>query len=174
MGDERLQALERAWRSTRSRTDEAAYIRERMRAGEVDPMRVELAARCGCDGAADALGLPAGPDPEWREALLEWEPEGPRAAIRANLLALADEPEFALAGLSPRAAAQSLDPLRLQDLSAQLLALAFNSGTAWLAARARDCSAAISTYLTGPPHLLAIYLHENNRRRLVELLLWER
>lgn len=51
MTDTRLQELERAWRASGSVEDEAAYLRERVRVGELTQERLELAAYCGHAGA---------------------------------------------------------------------------------------------------------------------------
>lgn len=58
MSDERLRDLERAWRRTRSVDDEAAFLRERVRVGELEDGRVGLAAWLG-HPAAEQLAGPA-------------------------------------------------------------------------------------------------------------------
>lgn len=54
MSDQRVRELERRWRETGAVVDRAAWLRERLRAGELEPARVELAAWVG-DEAAQAL-----------------------------------------------------------------------------------------------------------------------
>lgn len=85
MSDARLRALERAWKESGSVADEAAYLRERVRTGEVAPERLALAAYLGHAAAlaAQADRLPVVPglgvagalprlrDPAYRE-LAEW------------------------------------------------------------------------------------------------------
>lgn len=58
MSDARLRDLERRWRDTRAVSDEAAYLVERLRAGDLDPERLRVAARCGHPAAVEALGEP--------------------------------------------------------------------------------------------------------------------
>lgn len=60
MSDAGLRALERAWRDGGGAEAHAAYLRAAVRAGEVDPGRLELAARIGhpaarlaCPGAEE-------------------------------------------------------------------------------------------------------------------------
>lgn len=55
MTDFRLQELKRAWEASGSVEDEAAYLRERLRIGDLTPERLELAAQCGHKGAISAL-----------------------------------------------------------------------------------------------------------------------
>lgn len=47
MSDERLRQLERTWRETGAVEDEAAWLRERVRVGDLDLEGLELAAYCG-------------------------------------------------------------------------------------------------------------------------------
>lgn len=63
MSDERLREAERRWRETGAVEDEARYLLERVRAGDLAPERLELAARCGHRSAARALGRPDGVGP---------------------------------------------------------------------------------------------------------------
>jgi hypothetical protein len=51
VADERLRSLERRFRATRSVEDEVEYLRERLRVGELDAQRLDLAATCGHDAA---------------------------------------------------------------------------------------------------------------------------
>ena len=44
MSDARLRELERRWRESGSTEDEAAYLRERVRVGDLTQERLELAA----------------------------------------------------------------------------------------------------------------------------------
>ena len=58
MSDQKLRELERRWRETGSVEDEAAYLRERVRVGDLTQERLELAAYCGNQGASVALDVP--------------------------------------------------------------------------------------------------------------------
>lgn len=59
MSDERLRELERRWEETGAVEDEAAYLLERVRAGELTLRRLGLAAYCGHEGARVATeGIP--------------------------------------------------------------------------------------------------------------------
>ncbi len=60
MSDERLRELERRWRETGFVEDEAAWLRERVRVGDLTQERLELAAFAGHNGAVRAL-TPQGP-----------------------------------------------------------------------------------------------------------------
>ena len=55
MSDSKLRELERRWRETGSVEDEAAYLRERVRVGDLTQERLELAAYCGHEGARRAV-----------------------------------------------------------------------------------------------------------------------
>lgn len=56
MSDTKLRDLERRWKETGSVQDEAAYLLERMRAGDLSRERLDLAAYCGHEGARQAIG----------------------------------------------------------------------------------------------------------------------
>ena len=66
MSDTRLRELERRWKETGSPDDEAAYLLERVRVGDLTQERLELAAYCGHEGARRAYGCEpsASPDSE--------------------------------------------------------------------------------------------------------------
>lgn len=55
VSDARLRELERRWRETRAHEDELAWLRARLRAGELGPERLGLAAWCGHRAAREAL-----------------------------------------------------------------------------------------------------------------------
>ena len=55
MSDAKLRELERRWKETGAVEDEAAYLLERVRVGELTQERLELAAYCGHDGAKRAI-----------------------------------------------------------------------------------------------------------------------
>lgn len=57
MTDDRLRALERRFRETGSVEDEAAWLRGRVRAGELEQELLLLAAWCGSKGARWVAGL---------------------------------------------------------------------------------------------------------------------
>jgi len=59
MSDAKLRELERRWKETGSVEDEAAFLLERVRAGELSQERLELAARLGAQAANTALGRTA-------------------------------------------------------------------------------------------------------------------
>lgn len=69
MSDDRLRELERRWKETGGDEQYAAYLLERVRAGELPRRNIELAAVCGSSAARTALGREA---PEIPEALDEW------------------------------------------------------------------------------------------------------
>ena len=56
MSDERLRELERRWKETGSVEDEAAWLSERVRAGELTEERLRLAAALGQPAAVAASG----------------------------------------------------------------------------------------------------------------------
>lgn len=58
MSDQRLRDLERRWREGGSVEDEAAYLRERVRVGDLTHERLELAAYCGRAAAELCVDLP--------------------------------------------------------------------------------------------------------------------
>ena len=60
MTDSRLQQLRRAWESSGSPEDEAAYLTERRRAGELTDARLRAAADFGSQAAGLALGRRGG------------------------------------------------------------------------------------------------------------------
>ena len=65
MSDQKLRELERRWRESGSVEDEAAYLRERVRVGDLTQERLELAAYCGHEGALRVTQLsPCQPSPE--------------------------------------------------------------------------------------------------------------
>jgi hypothetical protein len=74
VSDARLRELERRWKETGSPDDEAAYLLERVRVGDLTREMLELAAYCGHEGArlatgCDAQGQPADPE-NWAGSLL--------------------------------------------------------------------------------------------------------
>lgn len=56
MSDTRLRELERRWRETGAVTDEAGYLTERMRRGELSFQQLEIAALCDHPAAVIAYG----------------------------------------------------------------------------------------------------------------------
>lgn len=89
MADERLRALERAWKESGSVADEAAYLRERVRVGDLMQERLELAAYCMHQGARAALG-PESAAPPANHGLVEWAEGLPSLddCIRASVIAV--------------------------------------------------------------------------------------
>ncbi len=55
--DDAIRAKERRFRETGDVADEVAWLRERLRAGEISRERVDLARYCGNDAAALVLGI---------------------------------------------------------------------------------------------------------------------
>lgn len=85
MSDERLREMERRWQETGSVQDEAAYLKERVRAGELAWERLELAAYCGHAAACLATGSPASAmQAAWFEGLDRW---GAETVLRACVAA---------------------------------------------------------------------------------------
>lgn len=58
VSDSRLREVERRWRETKADEDEAAFLRERVRVGDLSQTRLEQASLLGYPGAALALGQP--------------------------------------------------------------------------------------------------------------------
>jgi hypothetical protein len=87
MSDERLRELERRWKETGSVEDEAKYLAERVRVGDLTNERLELAAYCGHQAAQRVAGsVHEDGNPtdvmEWTDGLRRWgiEPYA-RAAV---------------------------------------------------------------------------------------------
>jgi hypothetical protein len=96
--DDALRDLERRWRATGAPGDEAAWARERARAGRLAPWRLELAARCGHPGLGGVESPPL--------AFGEWLAALPFAARHGGA-----RKEWARAAL---AAASALEPVGLR------------------------------------------------------------
>ena len=81
MSDRSLRTLERRWNETGAIADEARFLVERVRVGELPQINLRLAAMCGCPPAVEAMG--PGPDQlhvtEWfigfHALALAWYPE---------------------------------------------------------------------------------------------------
>jgi hypothetical protein len=87
MSDERLREAERRWRETGAVEDEARFLIEQVRLGELTTPRLRLAAYCDHDGAREALAEAArrpGPPQLWIYGLEEW---GPQVVARAAVAA---------------------------------------------------------------------------------------
>lgn len=82
--DERLRQLERRRKETGTVAAEAAYLLERVRAGELTRERLELAAYCGHGPAVEALGAAAGPG-DLLELVTGLARFGPPVLMRAGL-----------------------------------------------------------------------------------------
>ncbi|MCA8925414.1 MAG: hypothetical protein KDD82_26630 [Planctomycetes bacterium] len=80
MPDSRLQQLQRSWRASDAAEDEAAYLRQRVRVGELALERLQLAANCGHTGARLTVGgAPHADEPElgrWVYGLRSWGTRG--------------------------------------------------------------------------------------------------
>jgi hypothetical protein len=95
VSDDRLRKLERRWKETGAPDDGAAYLRERMRAGELSQDRVRWAAACGHEPALRAVD---GPAPSADLAALQAELTGAHvqarfwvAVVRAGWTELGDD-----------------------------------------------------------------------------------
>ena len=107
MTDSRLQELKRAWKASGSVEDEAAYLRERVRVGDLTQERLELAAYCRHEAALRVLCqhvMPPRPKPtplesEHDHGFSEWQKElrsflrglvhwGPKPLVLGGLLAV--------------------------------------------------------------------------------------
>lgn len=82
MSDDRLRELERAWREAGDVASEARWLRARLRAGELDPARVELAAGLGHPAAARVLDRTPG-RPDLAELAAALAAGGREACVRA-------------------------------------------------------------------------------------------
>jgi len=90
MSDSRLRDLERGWRRTGSLRDEAAYLQEQLRAGELERTRLELAAYCGHEPAQLALAAEAPTELELDAWIAGLQPQGGVEALRRAALAAAE------------------------------------------------------------------------------------
>jgi hypothetical protein len=92
MSDTRLRELERRWKETGSPDDEAAYLKERVRVGDLTQERLELAAYCGHEGARRAVrgSLPGATTGavEWTRHLGRWPEAAAVAAVAAARMAV--------------------------------------------------------------------------------------
>jgi hypothetical protein len=71
MSDAKLRDLERRWKETGTVEDEAAYLLERVRVGDLSRERLELAAYCGHEAARRAVG-PTAADAARHADTAEW------------------------------------------------------------------------------------------------------
>ena len=88
MSDERLRELERRWKETGAAQDEAAYLLERVRVGELERGRLELAGYCGYEAATSTRPPP---DDDDDLGLRVWEITatwGSEAGLRATVVAM--------------------------------------------------------------------------------------
>ena len=99
MSDEKLRAAERRWKESGAAEDEAAFLLERVRVGDLTQERLELAAYCGHEGAALAApGIGESDPAQWAEGLVGF---GTPVCVRV-LLALAVEREVEMTDLGHR------------------------------------------------------------------------
>jgi len=73
--DSKLRELERRWKETGSVEDEARYLLERVRVGDLEREKLELAAYCGHEGAQSAVvhsPSPARSVDDWVSGLRRW------------------------------------------------------------------------------------------------------
>jgi hypothetical protein len=102
MSDTKLRDLERRWKETGTEDDEAAYLLERLRVGDLTRERLELAVCLGYQPAIRALNVtPAHPlrvsrDAHWGHAFRDW----PDAASRIGA-ALASAAAASVSALPP-------------------------------------------------------------------------
>lgn len=75
MSDQKLRELERRWKETGSPEDEATWLLERVRVGDLTRERLELAAYCGHEGAKRLVQSPDVPADlwDWAKGLGRWE-----------------------------------------------------------------------------------------------------
>ncbi len=86
MSDEKLRELERRWKESGSVEDESAWLRERVRVGDLAPSKLQLVAELGDPAAQHALGhASVGLAGEEFNGLASWEKE---FMIRAGVAAL--------------------------------------------------------------------------------------
>lgn len=94
MSDSRLRTLERRWIETGAVEDEAAWLRERLRAGGLSEEQLALAAHCAHEGARLALGAKGSdtalPDPQDSVGVKQWlsampRPQDPLILVRVAL-----------------------------------------------------------------------------------------
>lgn len=91
MSDERLRELERRWKETGSVEDEAAYLVERVRVGNLEREMLELAALCNHPAATEICGTTVidTSNPTWLgEAVAKIVNFGETAVIRAIIAAI--------------------------------------------------------------------------------------
>jgi len=110
--DSKLRELERRWKETGSVEDEARYLLERVRVGDLEREKLALAAYCGHEGARIALGDDAPNRPsdleEWARGLGTWGKEiCVRLAIVVARRAQVDETPENLATLASTAIASA-------------------------------------------------------------------
>lgn len=87
LSDQTLRELERRFRASGSLEDEAAWLRVRVKAGQLEQSRLRLAAYCGHHAASSALGASA--LPTWNHDsvpgfVLGLRPFGPSVWLRAT------------------------------------------------------------------------------------------
>lgn len=140
MSDQRLRALERKYRESGTVEDEAAYLRERVRVGDLTLERLELAAYCGHEGARRAAQSREQPATRARDILSAMEIHGREAVVclaaAAARVALEEFESRYPRDARPRAAVQAADeyvhcPCDDHHLKARRMA-----GPAWEAAQA--------------------------------------
>jgi len=85
--DARLRDVERRWRETGALEDEAAFLRERVRAGVLDDDRLRLAAYVGHAASRLALGTPSFAPAFFQAWIYGLEPWGVEACQRAAIAA---------------------------------------------------------------------------------------
>lgn len=86
MSDSRVRELEATWRTSGAVEDEAAWLQERVRVGDLEQSKLELAAYCGHSGAArSATPLSLEEGEAWLEGLVGY---GRIATVR-SLIAIA-------------------------------------------------------------------------------------
>ncbi len=89
MSDEKLRELERRFKETGSVEDEAVWLKERVRVGDLTQERLELAAALGAVSAALAMDEPRQEPPEDRAALMSILRESGDGALARGAIAVA-------------------------------------------------------------------------------------
>ena len=146
MSDARLREAERRWREGGRREDEAAWLRERARAGGLDPLDLAIAAACGHPAAVLAVSAPPS------------GPRGTRARVEALFAAGGGRGVVHLACALLEDLLERVDPA---DIPREGRELPFERGTGeWLLERGRAwlaCPCATHAFRM-PTHF---WLHEH-------------
>jgi len=157
--DSKLRELERRWKETGSVEDEARYLLERVRVGDLEREKLELAAYCGHEGAQAALGcnghvVPSNPH-DWVHGLGAWGSEASTRAAVSMVLSVLRHDGVVAPGVEAKARAAQ-EELRLGHLASCQTSLQQLGRIACEEAVARACDALMAISLaTGCPEALS-------------------